>query len=106
MRVANFEMVSVIACFPRDYARPGNVRKLEQAVRSVYLTGNYRPEVVDDDVAVNAGQAPKTAHQVLQEYCHGLYTLHGNYSTIARITELDRRTVKKYVQLAESQGEK
>ena len=95
----------VCDCVPNDYAWPGNVRELEQAVRRVCLTGDYTPEVVEDHSTVNIGQAAKTAQQVLQEYCHGLYTLHGNYATIARITELDRRTVKKYIQLAESQVE-
>ena len=39
------------------------------------------------------------AEALLAEYCTLLYRRHGTYEEVARRTKLDRRTVKKYVQL-------
>ncbi len=38
-----------------------------------------------------------TASGLLNAYCHYLYRRHGTYEAVARITALDRRTVKKYI---------
>jgi DNA invertase Pin-like site-specific DNA recombinase len=35
---------------------------------------------------------------VLAGYCSSLYKKHGTYEEVARITKLDRRTVKKHIQ--------
>jgi DNA-binding CsgD family transcriptional regulator len=37
------------------------------------------------------------AAEVLAEYCHLLHQQHGTYEAVARITGLDRRTVKKHI---------
>jgi hypothetical protein len=38
------------------------------------------------------------ADALLGGYCALLYEQSGNYETVARLTKLDRRTVKKYLQ--------
>jgi len=38
-----------------------------------------------------------SAQRLLQNYCQSLYECHGSYEAVARITQLDRRTVKKYI---------
>ncbi len=39
-----------------------------------------------------------SAQQLLTLYCRQLYRRFGTYEEVARRTELDRRTVKKYIQ--------
>lgn len=87
-----------------DYAWPGNVRELEQCVRRVLLTQRCMPDpsVVSMDVVENPMDAAfdagtLTARQVLDRYCAVLHAQHGTYEKVARITDLDRRTVKKHV---------
>jgi DNA-binding transcriptional regulator LsrR (DeoR family) len=38
-----------------------------------------------------------TAQELLSRYCSNLYMKHGTYEAVARITDLDRRTVRKYI---------
>ena len=89
---------------PRDYAWPGNVRELEQAVRRVVLRGSYQPQpdtdAADVDWLKRAERGQLTAQELLACYCQGLYQQFGTYEEVARRTELDRRTVKKYVESA------
>lgn len=75
----------------------------EQATRRVLLNGRYdgdpfaRPAV--DETArepVEAGEL--TAQQVLTRHCRQLYRRFGTYEEVARRAQLDRRTVKKYLQ--------
>ena len=85
---------------PPDYPWPGNVRELEQSVRRVLLAQSCRPETVE---AMGWGRAMEegslTAQQLLAEYCAMLHRRYGTYEEVARRTELDRRTAKKYVQM-------
>jgi transcriptional regulator with GAF, ATPase, and Fis domain len=82
------------------YAWPGNVRELEQAVRRVLLTqeyaGDQRP--VEPDWAGKLQAGKLDADAVLAGYCHMLYDRHGTIEEVARRTNLDRRTVKAYLQ--------
>lgn len=86
-----------------SYAWPGNVRELEQAVRRVLLTGAYegrhrrvgRDRMAQLIAGVEAGDW--TAERVLSTYCAVLYKRFGTYEEVARRIQLDRRTVKKYV---------
>jgi hypothetical protein len=85
---------------PKEYPWPGNVRELEQAIRSLLLTGHfetsvYRPESMGWNEGARAGKL--TAAELLSGYCHMLYQQLGSYEAVARRTDLDRRTVKKYV---------
>ncbi|MEA3207779.1 MAG: hypothetical protein QOE70_836 [Chthoniobacter sp.] len=86
-----------------DYAWPGNVRELEQAVRRVLITRRYegdRPHPTPDPCrelirAMESGTLD--ADRLLSGYCALLYDRCGNLEAVARQTNLDRRTVKKYV---------
>jgi len=86
---------------PRNYAWPGNVRELEQAVRRLMLNGVYvgedrlLPKAADFARRVEQGRL--SAAELLEGYCVELYVRHGTYEEVARITGLDRRTVKKYI---------
>ncbi len=87
---------------PKNYAWPGNVRELEQCIRRICLTGNY---LVTQPAQPNTGNGftlaedsgETSAQRLLQEYCQFLYARHSSYEAVARITQLDRRTVKKYI---------
>lgn len=91
---------------PSDYAWPGNVRELEQCVRRVLLTGRFQPDPRGADVAgdpvagflerVRSGKLE--ARELSARYCAMLHERHGTYEEVSKITGLDRRTVKKYVQ--------
>ena len=87
-----------------EYGWPGNVRELEQAVRRILLKHSYdgdaraispdlRDRIIDriDAGAINAAE-------LLASYCSLLYQRFGSYEEVARRTQLDRRTVKKYIQ--------
>ncbi|MHC4854994.1 MAG: hypothetical protein ACYS72_01150, partial [Planctomycetota bacterium] len=39
-----------------------------------------------------------TADELLDSYCKILYDRHGTYEQVAKLTALDRRTVKKRIQ--------
>jgi sigma-54 dependent transcriptional regulator, flagellar regulatory protein len=85
-----------------DYQWPGNVRELEQCVRRVILRKDYTGQKSTDDqhalpAELQAGNL--NAAELLSLYCKSLYKSHGTYEQVARITELDRRTVKKYIEL-------
>lgn len=86
-----------------DYAWPGNVRELEQAVRRVLLHGAYHGEPLGSGGTLRQrlqqglDDESLSARDVLAGYCTLLYRRHQNYVEVARITGLDRRTVKKYV---------
>ncbi len=87
------------------YPWPGNVRELEQAVRRVLLKGSYggdlrgsaAVEAADPELReLHAGTMD--ARQVLAAYCAMLHRRHGSLAAVARVTRLDRRTVRKYVE--------
>lgn len=90
-----------------NYAWPGNVRELEQAVRRILLTHHYKgdfreePFSEKDRLLKRIGDESIDANELLASYCAILYQKHGTYEEVARITRLDRRTVKKYIQIKE-----
>jgi len=102
----------VTASIERDlgasYPFPGNVRELEQCVRRVLLTGacardDRRAHAQDQALAQAFSGGALTAEQLVQRYCAALYARHESFVEVARITGLDRRTVKKHVETQQSQ---
>jgi len=88
-----------------DHPWPGNVRELEQAVKRIILTGHYQPmkteaskEEPADPLLMGLKEGLFSAENLLAGYCASLYQRFGTYEEVSRRTELDRRTVKKYVQ--------
>jgi len=85
----------------RCYPWPGNVRELEQVIRRIILHGSCRLHVQakrSDDTNHPLFEQQPTVAELTSRYCGFLYNKYGNYQEIARITGLDRRTVKKYVE--------
>jgi two-component system, NtrC family, response regulator HydG len=90
-----------------DYQWPGNVRELEQAVKRIILTGRYQAMQEKGSPSRDAAgellqqiqQGDLSAEALLARYCAGLYQRYGTYEEVSRRTQLDRRTVKKYVQM-------
>ncbi len=85
-----------------DYAWPGNVRELEQATRRILLTGQYEPAFPTTPPGTapwldQAQAGTLDAESLLAAYCAHLHQQHGTYEEVARVTRLDRRTVKKYI---------
>ncbi len=88
-----------------DYAWPGNIRELEQCVRSIMIRGSYVP--------ARRQSAPETSHvakfttdvkegrlnrdQLLSGYFSLVYAKFGNYRATARQLGVDWRTVKELV---------
>ncbi len=93
---------TIIASVGENYAWPGNVRELEQSVRRVLLGGQYRaekPALQTDIESIQSAleNGSYDAQSLISDYCKHLHTIHGTYEAVARITTLDRRTVKKHI---------
>ena len=88
---------------PDHYPWPGNVRELEQCIRRICLTGscNISDDIkltnLNSDFSLTNTTGESSAQSLLQQYCRFLYERHGSYEAVARITQLDRRTAKKYI---------
>ena len=87
------------------YPWPGNVRELEQAVRRILIAGDYAPsaaasspDLLGQLTAALAAEA-LDADGLLAGYCALVYESTGSYEAVARKTNLDARTAKKYVHL-------
>jgi len=87
----------------RAYHWPGNVRELEQCVRRILLkrdyAGDQRAIEADEPALLTRHIAAGTldAQALLSRYCGFLYKKYGTFEEVARRTNLDRRTVKKYI---------
>ena len=95
---------ALIRDVPAEHPWPGNVRELEQAVRRILLTGSYHPSAAAGRPATRALalanrmlQGSLDAESLLSEYCGLLYEQDARYTEVARITGLDRRTVKRHL---------
>lgn len=95
----------------KDYPWLGNVRELEQAVKRIILTGHYHGRKTEQPkqdecsrLAAGMQEGAFDAEALLATYCALLYQRFGTYEEVARKTQLDRRTVKKYVTSAKKAG--
>lgn len=82
------------------YPWPGNVRELAQCVRRILLKRRYTsqaPEAEPPEFARAMTQGRLTATELLQAYCHHLWSGCHNIGEVARKTGLDRRTAKKHI---------
>lgn len=95
---------AIQAAVGAGYAWPGNVRELEQAVRRILLTGAYtgsahpRSAGLREQLIAGIEAGTLDADALLAGYCKVLYEREENYEAVARHTNLDRRTVKRYLQ--------
>lgn len=85
-----------------SYAWPGNIRELEQCVRSVLIRNEYRPPQVakqslHDELLNLMTGGMLTAEDLLRRYCTLVYSQCGSYEETARRLRLDRRTVKSKI---------
>jgi transcriptional regulator with AAA-type ATPase domain len=83
----------------RGYDWPGNIRELEQCVRSLLIRKEYRPVRTHalsarDEFMTAVGKGALTADELLSKYCTLVYSQTGSYQETARRLRLDRRTVK------------
>jgi transcriptional regulator with PAS, ATPase and Fis domain len=89
-----------------DYDWPGNVRELEQAVRRILLTRSYegqaRTRDLKDQIIAGIETGSLDAETLLSGYCTLLHQKHRTLEEVSRRTNLDRRTVKKYVVLGKA----
>jgi len=88
----------------KDYSWTGNVRELEQCVRRVILKQNYEGDVesgtfdnLNDRLSGGIKNGDIGAQSLLNGYCFLLYQRYGTFEEVARRSNLDRRTVKKYI---------
>ena len=102
--VAEMVLTEIGDQVPKDYGWPGNVRELEQCIRRIVLKRKYEVDLREaaprdrEDLLV-AGIRHGTLHaeQLLSAYCTMLFERLGSYEAVAKRTQLDRRTVKKYI---------
>lgn len=91
---------------PRGYPWRGNVRELEQCLRSILLTGRYDGDAraadrgLESRLETGIAAGSLDAGELLIAYCGLLHQRHGSYNEVARRTGLDRRTVRKHVEKA------
>ncbi len=108
--IASKEIVATVKKYiltnqPKEYPWPGNIRELEQCVRRILLNNSYswqQPGTAADkshQLAQEMQNGSLSAPHLLSEYCKLLYGQHSTYEAVAKRTELDRRTVKKYVHM-------
>ena len=93
-------VLDALEALPPAYDWPGNVRELEQAIRRILVTGDYRPEApaAADPWLAAAAAGDLSAAGLLTGYCRRLYAQTGTYEAVARVTGLDRRTVKRHIE--------
>ncbi|MDD5698137.1 MAG: sigma 54-interacting transcriptional regulator [Victivallaceae bacterium] len=85
-----------------EYAWPGNVRELEQCLRNILIRGTYSvPRSVrgEDRLLREFRECRLSADEVLNLYCRKVYEHTGSCLAASRVLNLDRRTVKKRLEL-------
>lgn len=88
----------------KNYLWPGNVRELEQCIRRIILKKEYHGDKnnsssdITEVLSNGIRNENLNGQSLLSNYCKLLYKRHGTFEAVSKITELDRRTVKKYVE--------
>ena len=88
-----------------NYAWPGNVRELGQCVRRILLKRRYHSIFNKKTDSTASGLAKEMENgeidvkNLVKTYCRLLYDKFGTYGEVARRTGLDRRTVKKHIEI-------
>jgi len=95
-------MSSIRKTLGKEYLWPGNVRELEQCIRSIIIGGSYMGDRVISrenpiQSLISNNDSPISADELLSKYCFELYQKHGSYDAVGKVINLDRRTVKKYI---------
>ena len=80
-----------------DYSWPGNIRELEQCVRSICLSGKYQAWKSHKKDLDHIFEQEISAKSLLHNYTHHLYKKYGSYEKISKILQVDPRTVKSYM---------
>lgn len=102
---------------PENYPWPGNIRELEQYIRNIMIHGQYVPSSVfsqscssrlpprseksnSQAIADQMQTLSLTAEELLQCYCKLAYQQTKSFEKAAKRLQLDRRTVRAKVELA------
>ncbi|MCA9258055.1 MAG: sigma-54-dependent Fis family transcriptional regulator [Planctomycetales bacterium] len=90
-----------------EYDWPGNIRELEQCVRSILIRKDYpaaaavgvvRDEPCPPEWLRQAMDGKLTAEQLVSAYCAAVYQRLGSYQQTAHALGLDRRTVRSKIE--------
>ena len=85
----------------KGYTWPGNFRELEQCVRNVMVHGEYRPPCSKADLIEkeDGGARTPTLNQLIQQLVNREYSKTPNLAQVADRLQVDRRTIKRYLNL-------
>ncbi len=89
---------------PPNYSWPGNVRELEQAIRRIILNRSYSGKLwepktgIEDQLIEGIKAGTLNADDLLGYYCALLFQRFGKFEDVAKHTDLNWRTAKKYIQ--------
>ncbi|MGF1448309.1 MAG: sigma-54-dependent transcriptional regulator [Opitutales bacterium] len=104
-RLTDEVMAIITTQLGEAYPWPGNFRELEQCVRNVLVHGEYHPvdaqaNVVDSSPVADAFAAghPMPAEALLRLYVRQVIQQCQTYEEASRILEMDRRTIKRYLE--------
>ncbi len=91
---------------PNNYTWPGNFRELEQCARNIMVHGEYFPHTETGEWKSRSSSLPEQAatqqwslNQLISTFIQQEYTRTPNLAQVADRLKVDRRTVKKYLQL-------
>jgi len=107
--VAKEVAATIDKAMPAHYSWPGNVRELEQNVRRILLNGTcaadplvLTPLIGQNDFQVRLQEGRTSSRLLMADYCRFLYERLGTFEEVARRADLDRRTVKKYLEMGDA----
>ena len=92
----------IVASLGMDYPWPGNVRELEQCLRNLLVRGTYTPllkggRIPPSDIGGQMADSGLDADELLRRYVQTLHCRGCSILKVSRLSGLDRRTVKKYL---------